>query len=219
MSWFSQDFSLDQNKVTTMSKSSSPEMIPILDTDPCPVDSVEIHSAPSPPRVAPSNCAGCYRRKIKCDRQLDGCFNCAKANVKCTYPRQEQTVRQKRGPYHKDPSKKKNFGFEQKISALEEKLKDLTEKLQSGRDKTSVINNKVQAECSDSPRDQFSCASMFYSDSPTPDRNTISPGGKTKSPRISEEKPDLSLNCTFLPEFGSKVGNLVSCVSGPKGKY
>ena len=211
MSWFSQDFPFEQNNFAPMSKSRSPEAVPILDTEPSNVGSTENHSIPSPPRVAASNCAGCYRRKIKCDRQLDGCFNCSKANVKCTYPRQEHTVRQKRGPYHKDPSKKKNSGFEQKILALEEKLKDLSEKLQNGKKKGFGITNN-----SGSPREQSSCEGTFCTDFPPTNRNE-SPIRKRKAPRIYGES-DLSLDCSLWSDFGSRVGNPIPWFSGPKRK-
>ena len=47
-------------------------------------------------------CLGCRRRKLKCDREQEGCSNCLKSELPCVYPAPETGVKRKRGPYRKD---------------------------------------------------------------------------------------------------------------------
>lgn len=48
-------------------------------------------------------CLGCRRRKLKCDREPEGCHNCSKSSLQCVYPQIDQSgVKRKRGPYKKD---------------------------------------------------------------------------------------------------------------------
>jgi hypothetical protein len=83
------------------------------------------------------NCLACYQRKTKCDRRLDGCSNCSKAGVTCTYPPQRNAAPQKRGPYNKAVVKK-NEELEQKILALEATVQDLNKKMQDRSRELSV---------------------------------------------------------------------------------
>ena len=52
-------------------------------------------------------CAACHRRKLKCDRDLNGCQACNKANLPCIYEvlkkddSQRERKRKPRGPYMK----------------------------------------------------------------------------------------------------------------------
>jgi len=68
--------------------------------------------------VAVSNCQGCYQRKTKCDRRIEGCSNCDKLSAVCVYPSHKSTTSQKRGPYNKDLVRK-NLELEKKLATLE----------------------------------------------------------------------------------------------------
>jgi hypothetical protein len=68
--------------------------------------------------IAASNCQGCYQRKTKCDRRMEGCSNCAKLSVVCAYPSHKNTTSQKRGPYNKDLVRR-NLELDKKIATLE----------------------------------------------------------------------------------------------------
>jgi hypothetical protein len=91
----------------------------------------------STPGSGAYNCLACYQRKTKCDRRLDGCSNCSKAGVTCTYPPQRNAAPQKRGPYNKAVVKK-NEELEQKILALEATVQDLNKKMQDRSRELSV---------------------------------------------------------------------------------
>lgn len=77
-----------------------------------------------------SACASCHRRKLKCDRVADGCYNCTKAQVVCAYPPRERAPRRKRGPYFKDRTKREQE-LKQTLKTLEGKLEKLTNHLES----------------------------------------------------------------------------------------
>lgn len=47
-------------------------------------------------------CLGCRRRKLKCNKDPQGCSHCIKSELPCVYPAPELGVRKKRGPYRKD---------------------------------------------------------------------------------------------------------------------
>ena len=49
-----------------------------------------------------TSCLGCRRRKLKCSREPEGCFNCTKSDLPCVYPQPDVGVKRKRGPYKKD---------------------------------------------------------------------------------------------------------------------
>ncbi|KAF2208756.1 hypothetical protein CERZMDRAFT_21934, partial [Cercospora zeae-maydis SCOH1-5] len=49
-----------------------------------------------------TSCLGCRRRKLKCSREHEGCFNCIKSDLPCVYPTPDLGVKRKRGPYKKD---------------------------------------------------------------------------------------------------------------------
>ncbi|WPB06381.1 uncharacterized protein RHO25_011038 [Cercospora beticola] len=49
-----------------------------------------------------TSCLGCRRRKLKCSREHEGCFNCLKSELPCVYPTPDLGVKRKRGPYKKD---------------------------------------------------------------------------------------------------------------------
>lgn len=77
-----------------------------------------------------SACASCHRRKLKCDRVAEGCYNCVKAQVACLYPPRERAPRRKRGPYFKDRTKREQE-LKQTLKTLEVKLEKLTNHLES----------------------------------------------------------------------------------------
>ncbi|USW51630.1 Putative zn(2)-C6 fungal-type DNA-binding domain-containing protein [Septoria linicola] len=49
-----------------------------------------------------TSCLGCRRRKLKCSREPEGCYNCQKSELPCVYPQPDVGVKRKRGPYKKD---------------------------------------------------------------------------------------------------------------------
>ncbi|KAK5111328.1 hypothetical protein LTR62_005168 [Meristemomyces frigidus] len=59
-------------------------------------------STPEQPAKPGKACLGCYRRKLKCSQDEDGCSSCTKADLPCVYPVSDQGVKRKRGPYKKD---------------------------------------------------------------------------------------------------------------------
>lgn len=74
--------------------------------------------------VATSNCQGCYQRKTKCDRRIEGCSNCAKLSAVCVYPSHKIPTSHKRGPYNKDLVRK-NLELEKKLATLEATIQRL----------------------------------------------------------------------------------------------
>ena len=85
---------------------------------------------PTNARAPSSACATCHRRKLKCDKSAQGCYNCSKARVLCEYPPRERTPRRKRGPYIKDRTKREQE-LKQTIKNLEAKFEKLTSHLES----------------------------------------------------------------------------------------
>lgn len=81
------------------------------------------------------SCVTCRRRKIKCDRQLEGCYNCLQTHAVCSYPPFSiHTPRGKRGPYLKTINRREQE-LEQQLKILEAKV----DKLSSGvRSQTEV---------------------------------------------------------------------------------
>jgi hypothetical protein len=55
--------------------------------------------------MATSSCSSCYRRKLKCDRMIDGCTPCMRAKLPCMYKASSvangKGRANKRGPYNK----------------------------------------------------------------------------------------------------------------------
>lgn len=56
-------------------------------------------SVPSPASATtalnPISCIVCRRRKVRCDRKLDSCSNCAKGETPCIYPTSLRATRRK----------------------------------------------------------------------------------------------------------------------------
>lgn len=46
-------------------------------------------------------CLSCRNRKLRCSREPEGCSNCAKGEIQCTYLQAEVGLKRKRGPYKK----------------------------------------------------------------------------------------------------------------------
>ena len=114
--------------------------------------------APSNPTSA---CASCHRRKLKCDRVAEGCYNCTKAQVACLYPPRERAPRRKRGPYFKDRTKREQE-LKHTLKTLEVKLEKLTNHLEShgmhfndNVDDNDPKPDSNQAETFPNPEDSF----------------------------------------------------------------
>ncbi|KAL3424905.1 fungal specific transcription factor domain-containing protein [Phlyctema vagabunda] len=81
---------------------------------------------------ASHNCLACYQKKTKCDRKAEGCANCSRSGVDCTYSSQKSSGPQKRGPYNKDIVRR-NLELEQKITALQSTVEKLGSLLEKGK--------------------------------------------------------------------------------------
>ncbi|KAH8587162.1 fungal-specific transcription factor domain-containing protein [Bisporella sp. PMI_857] len=80
--------------------------------------------APDVPQRYPLSCVLCHRRKIKCDRLVEGCGNCAKARTVCIYP--ETKIAPKRARTRPSLQSKEHAKRERE---LERKLKVLEAKV------------------------------------------------------------------------------------------
>ena len=81
------------------------------------------------------SCDPCRRRKLKCDRTLDGCSNCKVTEAICCYPSVHETGRKKRGPYRKGKTKNE-IELERTVRTLEaknESLLDLLSRINASR--------------------------------------------------------------------------------------
>ena len=81
-------------------------------------------SRPPPTVSSPSACTICHRRKLRCDKVLAGCKNCAKAHAECIYPPADSRSGKKRGPYCKEKAKREQE-LKEKITTLETKFEQL----------------------------------------------------------------------------------------------
>lgn len=76
----------------------------------------------------PLSCVICHRRKVKCDRRVEGCGNCIKAGAGCIYPQAKvslQRFRTRPSPHSKEATNRERE-LERKLKALEAKVHLLT---------------------------------------------------------------------------------------------
>jgi Fungal Zn(2)-Cys(6) binuclear cluster domain len=77
-----------------------------------------------------ASCTSCRRRKLRCDREPQGCRNCSKAELPCLYPPPEETTKRKRGPYQKDKTQRERE-LEHAVKAMEVKCEQLAGQVQN----------------------------------------------------------------------------------------
>lgn len=76
-----------------------------------------------------SSCTSCRRRKLRCDREAEGCSNCAKQEVPCTCPAAStEKAKRKRGPYQKDKTRRERE-LEHAVKVMESKYNVLSSRL------------------------------------------------------------------------------------------
>ncbi|THZ72897.1 hypothetical protein D6C85_04417 [Aureobasidium pullulans] len=84
-------------------------------------------------------CNSCRRRKLKCDKKLDGCANCAKGQISCIYPSSSpKQVKRKRGPYQKNKTQREKQ-LEHTVRDMASKYAELENRILPRRD--SSVNH------------------------------------------------------------------------------
>jgi hypothetical protein len=77
-----------------------------------------------------ASCNSCRRRKLKCDREVKGCSNCAKAEIPCLYPSPSTSIKRKRGPYHKEKTQRERE-LEHAVKVIEAKYNQLADQVRT----------------------------------------------------------------------------------------
>lgn len=74
------------------------------------------------------SCVVCHRRKVKCDRRVEGCGNCIKAGAGCIYPQSKVSLKRARTrpSLHSKESTDRERELERKLKVLEAKVHFLT---------------------------------------------------------------------------------------------
>lgn len=86
-----------------------------------------------PSQKPTASCTSCRRRKLRCDREPQGCRNCCKAELPCLYPPAEETAKRKRGPYQKyKTQRERELGHA--VKAMEVKCEQLAGQVQNQSD-------------------------------------------------------------------------------------
>jgi Fungal Zn(2)-Cys(6) binuclear cluster domain len=84
----------------------------------------------SPAGKSNASCTSCHRRKLKCDREVQGCHSCNKAELPCLYPSPSDATKRKRGPYQKDKTKRERE-LEHAVKVMESKCEQLADQVQN----------------------------------------------------------------------------------------
>lgn len=79
-------------------------------------------------QLFPLSCVTCHRRKVKCDRRVEGCENCVKAGAVCIYPQSKVSLKRARTrpSLRSMESTNRERELERKLKALEAKVHFLT---------------------------------------------------------------------------------------------
>lgn len=115
-------------------------------------------------------CNSCRRRKLKCDKKLDGCANCAKGQIPCIYPSASpEQVKRKRGPYQKNKTQREKQ-LEHTVRDMASKYAELENRILPRRD--SSVNHDFTP-----PSEESSSEGVYASTLPTVSSSTSSRQG------------------------------------------
>ncbi|THW24157.1 hypothetical protein D6D23_05348 [Aureobasidium pullulans] len=139
-------------------------------------------------------CNSCRRRKLKCDKKLDGCANCAKGQIPCIYPSASpEQVRRKRGPYQKTKTQREKQ-LEHTVRDMASKYAELENRILPRRD--SSVNHDFTP-----PSEEYSSEGVYASTLPTVSSSTSSRQG-VSSIVSSSIDGDLALPQFLQPSLG-----------------
>lgn len=146
----------------------------------------------------PGSCQSCRQRKLKCDRDTNGCFNCRKTESVCYYPTSNRRTKHKRGPYRKAQGERQ-IELERAIRALEHKNEQLLKLFDVDTSRLKVDSARVPKEMS---------APVFEApDLPmamTPDLGNLSRNDSFDLPLLQEQVRFLDMWGFSRPNFVSR---------------
>lgn len=158
---------------------------------------------------ATGSCGSCRRRKLKCDRDNNGCSSCAKGQIPCIYPVASPSKgRKKRGPYRKDKSQREKE-LEHAIKNMETKYAEMESRIQR---RESTQSTQIHVSQLDQQLDQGSCAGTNAPPS-IASSNSRSYDSLQHSNPVS---PSQSGDCGSLPNMEPSLVNMApNAVAAP----
>jgi hypothetical protein len=183
-----------------------------------------------------SACVSCHRRKIKCDKLIDGCTRCRLSEIPCRYPSdpigdyatrneaQHRGERRARGPYKKGKSPREKE-LEELLQATIRRCDDLERQLtsRSQSDGLSPSSSAPFGGKESRPRDSMGSTNLLYPTPDTPGSQTMSvhsvPNELLSSIKGNSNTEMLSLLRSHMLEiwhaFATRVEPLTKLVSQP----